>query len=122
MISNYTPDEHIFPAPGETPAPGPYVATGWKNLVVNDENGDTIALAPGAHLSVERAAATARLIAASWEMRETLTEIYQEALRAAGFLPPRLWELIVMAEHALRTRKVYTSNCPPKSLKEHMDG
>lgn len=50
--------------------PGPWIATGFKNTVVNDSQGNTIALHPSHDGSVENAIANARLIAAAPDLLE----------------------------------------------------
>lgn len=51
-------------------SPTPWVATGWKRVVVNDANGNTLALCPGTAL--EEYQANARLISAAPELLEAL--------------------------------------------------
>lgn len=51
---------------GHTPAP--WVATGYKNTVVNDANGNTLALYPAHDSTTETAQANAKLIAAAPEL------------------------------------------------------
>ncbi len=48
-----------------THTPGPWIATGFKNTIVNDSNGNTLALHPSHDGSVGNAIANARLIAAA---------------------------------------------------------
>lgn len=51
---------------------GPWVATGWKGVVVNDANGNTIALMPGGGNDLAVIQANAKLIAASTELLAAL--------------------------------------------------
>ena len=55
---------------GHTPAP--WVATGYKNTVVNDANGNTLALYPAHDSTTETAQANAKLIAAAPELLAAL--------------------------------------------------
>lgn len=45
--------------------PGQWRAEGFKGLVVNDANGNTLALAPGGRVPIKELQANARLIAAA---------------------------------------------------------
>jgi hypothetical protein len=45
--------------------PGPWVATGFEGIVVNDSLGRTLALAPGSSTNIPEMSANARLIAAA---------------------------------------------------------
>ncbi len=53
-----------------THTPGPWIATGFKNTIVNDSNGNTLALRPSHDGSVGNAIANARLIAAAPDLLE----------------------------------------------------
>ena len=60
----------VFVNQPQTPdiAPGPWRAEGWENLVVNDANGNTIALMPGANYGLKTAKATAALMSAAFDL------------------------------------------------------
>ena len=45
--------------------PGPWKAEGWESVVVNDTNGNTLVLMPGASYGLAAVKANARLIAAA---------------------------------------------------------
>ncbi len=82
-MNDYTSDTAGTTEPKLNYAIGPYRAEGWEGLVVNDSHGNTLALAPAAHLGLAPAKATARLFAASWSMRQALGVIVNDERIAA---------------------------------------
>lgn len=54
---------------------GPWAATGWEGIVVNDSKGNTLALAPGSSYHLEEMKANARLIAAAPDMLAALEKL-----------------------------------------------
>jgi hypothetical protein len=58
---------------------GPWTATGWQDTVVNDSEGNTLALYPGGDCSLETVQANASLIAAA-------PELYEACRRALDFI------------------------------------
>ncbi len=61
--------------------PGPWVATGFEGIVVNDSKDRTLALAPGSSTNLEEMKANARLIAAAPDMLAALQDIMAESSR-----------------------------------------
>ena len=60
-------------------SPGPWECVGFENLVVNDEEGNTITCAPGGRYgaTLGELRANARLIAAAPEMLEALKDMLE---------------------------------------------
>lgn len=56
-------------------APGPWRAEGWEYLVVNDANGNTLALVPGGNYGLKTAKATAALMAAAFDLLKELERV-----------------------------------------------
>lgn len=65
---------------------GPWVATGWEGIVVNDADGNTLTLAPGGG-DLARMQANARLIAAAPALLAALETMRDRVMR----FPSRAW-------------------------------
>jgi len=66
-------------------SPGPWVATGYRKSLVNDNDNKTICCFPSTDGTVETAAANAALIAAAPELLSALRYLYRESA-ASGML------------------------------------
>lgn len=73
--------------------PGPWIATGYKSTVVNDSQGNTLAIHPSHDGSVETAQANARLIAAAPDLLAALVDV-REAYQQMFSVMPVAWQTI----------------------------
>ncbi|MDB5241412.1 MAG: hypothetical protein JWP57_2037 [Spirosoma sp.] len=93
--------------------PGPWVAEGWENVIVNDSKGNTLALSPGGgeDVPLSEVKANASLIAAAPDLLESLILSIKESQSAyhsmslvnkeMGFDEPKLPAWLVKAEAAI---------------------